>query len=219
MPRHLTDLTLDFHLPIATRSRAAWKLEVSCLYLLNRQADIWILSPIMEDDILGQLDAVVFKELGIAQETIDHVSGARPKAFDHKQIYNEQYEDDDEELGEMEQDDLEAQVDREMDRERQRNYERGLRGLNGAGTARSVDEDFDEEDYDEGVKAEDNDDYLFEGMDDSDEEEVEEEQERRIDLSQIYPSFAPGKVLDFTELFSRRPKKRPRLEKPPLKRE
>jgi hypothetical protein len=175
----------------------------------------------MEEDILGQLDAVVFKELGVADETIEQFSGGRPRAFDHSQIYNERYEDDEDDSvkGDMEPDDLEAQVDREMDRERQRNYERGLRGLNNIGTVRGEDEDFDEEDYDEKVKAEDNDDYLFEGMDDSDEEEDEEaQQESKIDLSKIYPSFAPARVLDFTELFAKRPKKRPRLEGQPLKR-
>jgi hypothetical protein len=175
----------------------------------------------MEDDILGQLDAVVFKELGVAEETIEQFSGGRAKAFDHSQIYNEKYEDDDEDSvrgGEMEHDDLEAEVDREMDRERQRNYERGLRGLSGIGTVRGEDEDFDEDDYDGKVKAEENDDYLFEGMDDSDEEKGEEGQQgRKIDLSKIYPSFAPGRILDFTDLFARRPKKRPRLEAPPLK--
>ncbi|KAI5476818.1 transcription initiation factor TFIID subunit 1 [Pseudohyphozyma bogoriensis] len=184
------------------------------------------------DSVLNQLGGFalgeVLSSLALDEDTISGGLGqlgiSSTSAFSRDSIYKGKFVD------EEEGDDLEDEVDREMEDEMYRGKSAAGAGAGtGAGLVRGEEEDFDDDDEEEAdggateikVKEEpkDDDEGLF-GDNASPEEErmdVEvdpsaQEPPKTVDVKDLFPTFQYGKVLDFTDLFATRPRKKAKTE-------
>ncbi|GAA5974601.1 hypothetical protein JCM5350_001213 [Sporobolomyces pararoseus] len=205
-------------------------------------ADIATLSGFALGDVLSSLDldasalSAVQSQLGL--QGTNKISKAS--------IYADKFADDDLDDEDLEDDreDYEAMIDREMREERSGAGKKQQKGASGSSKQllRGEEDDFDE-DYDEDetmqdsqqlqtqVKAEpaDDDDDLFGGSDSSPPPQGGQAQEpmqvenlaapppKKVDVQDLFPSFAYGKTLEFTDLFAMRPRKKRRMAREGVK--
>lgn len=193
-----------------------------------------------DKEVVGQLGGFalgeVLQSLNLDSSTIAAANsrlGVSNAAFTRDSIYNGKFVDDvDEET------DLEAQVDREMDKEKY--LKKGMKVVAAAPVLmRGEEDEYDEYDEEEEGKGgaqvqvkdepmEDDSEGLFGPRttmaEDASGDEREEGEERyretsaviiapppplkTVDVKHLFPTFEYGKVLDFTDLFSQRPRRR-----------
>lgn len=190
----------------------------------------------MADDVIGQLGGFALGEvLSSLDLGLDVINNAKrglgvstTSAFSRDSIYAGKFvddadDDDDDENGYDPATDLEAQVDREMYSEKySRTGNANGKATAGGGTKsllRGEEEDFDDDDDEEedqpmSLKQEDEEErYRGESAD-----PIPLPPMRQINVKELFPKFEYGQVLDFTDLFSARPRKKPRIDYEPVKR-
>ena len=164
-------------------------------------------------DVVGQLGGYalgeVLSSLELDQETIQNAKrglGVEAAAFSRDSIYNGKFVDEDEEPYDPVTD-LEAQVDREMINEQfTQNHSTAATLLRGE------EDDFDDDDEDDHAaptikQEEEPAKYRFESV----EPIAPLPPIRQVPVKDLFPSFEYNQVLTFTDLFTARPRKKPKI--------
>jgi len=192
----------------------------------------------MDEDVVGQLGGFalgeVLKDLDIDSSYISGglsslgLPSASSAHLSKDSIYKGKFVDEDGE-DEDAREDWEAEVDQELYDEKWAKGAAKAKASNSKGLMRGEEEDFDEDDEEEEgggearvqVKEEPQDDGRGLFGSDYDEDRGEAEQAdvipppppaKRANVKDLFPTFEPGKVLDFTDLFVARPRKKARRE-------
>lgn len=179
------------------------------------------------DDVIGQLGGFALDEvlssLQLPAAGVKDQLGVSNAAFSRESIYAGKFVDDDD--GDDEREDYEAIVDKEMYSEKWSAKPTGAAAGGGAKLLRGEEDDFDDDDEEEEgsgaaavkVKQEamDEDDLFGDGGEERYQETSVEPIAppppiQQVRVQDVFPDFEYGKVLDFTDLFATRPRKRRR---------